>query len=82
VLEPGRGNGGSQFAGRSNHYRYLGPTGNRFAVNPGDIGRSLYSLLADADLSGVARYTQIADIDIVAPAGEIGSGVTPDPNIA
>jgi len=39
-------------------------------------------LLADADLSGVARYTQIADIDIVAPAGKIGSGVTPDPNIA
>ena len=39
-------------------------TGYGFAVNPGDIGRSLCPLLADANLGGVARYTQIADIEL------------------
>ena len=64
VLEPGRGNDRAEFAGRINHDCYLGSTGYGFAVNPGDIGRSLCPLLADANLGGVARYTQIADIEL------------------
>ncbi len=67
------------FAGRINHDGYLGSTGYGFAVNPGDIGRSLCPLLADANLGGVARYTQIADIDIVAPAGEMAPALLPIP---
>src|SRR5205814_10053557 len=81
-LEPGRGNNRAQFAGGIHHYRYLGPAGHCFAVNPRDVGRSLCALLADAHLSGVTSHTHITDIDVVAPTGEIGSGITPDPDVA
>ena len=64
VLEPGRGNDRAEFAGRINHDCYLGSAGHGFAVNPRDKGRSLCPLLADANLGGVARYTQIADIEL------------------
>src|SRR5207302_5799396 len=82
VLEPGRGNDSSEFSGGINHYCYFGSTGYGFAVNPGDIACSVRPLLADANLSGVARYPQIADINIVTAAGETGSGVTPDADVA
>ena len=75
VLEPGRGNHRSQFAGGINHYCYLGPARHGFAVNAGDISGRLCALLANADLGCVASHTLVANVDVVTACIEVDAGI-------
>ena len=51
------------------------PLGNRCPANAGDKGFRLSSGCADADGSGLARDTTVANIDIVTARGEIDTGM-------
>ena len=47
----------------------------RCPADAGDKGRGLHARLADTDLSGIARKSHIADVDIVTARGEIVAGL-------
>jgi hypothetical protein len=50
-------------------------TPNGCATNAGDKGFRLRSLCADADRVGLAASTVIPDVDVIAAASEIASGI-------
>src|SRR5207248_325135 len=51
-------------------------------INTGDKGAVVSNGCADPNLSCVARYSQVADIDIVATIrGEIGAGISAQPDV-